>query len=130
MQGGAVGAEPGGEDDRGLHGQEDGQGGEGHPDQSQGEALAGLPGPGQLPQHDGAGADLDQAVEPEPGQGDRAGGDGGDGEDDDADEVPRQSRPLEGPASLQQDSLNVPARGGQQYSSPRPSTPTVSRRPR
>jgi hypothetical protein len=87
-----VGAEPGGKDDRGLHDQEDGQGREDHPDQPQGEASAGLPGPGQLPQHDSAGADLDQAVEPEPGQGDRAGGDGGRGEDDDADEVPRQSR--------------------------------------
>ena len=78
-------------------------------DQPQCAALAVVSGVRQFPEHDRAGTDFDEGVEPETGEGDRARLHGREGEDRDADDVPAQGSDLEEPPSPQK---YLPARGG------------------
>ena len=92
-----------GEDNRRLDRDVQGQGQERGPDQPECGAPALLAGAGQLPEHDGARAEiLDEAVQSEPGQGDGPGGGRGDRQDRDADDVPGEGDAFEVPAPAQE----------------------------
>ena len=85
----------GNQGDAGLGQEVDREGDECRADEAQRALLAGLAGSGEFPQHDGAGADLDQAVEPEPCQRDRRGTCCTDGEHEHSDDVPTQRDALQ-----------------------------------
>jgi hypothetical protein len=82
--------------------QVDRQRGERVADQPQAAALALLAGAGQLPDHHGGRADLDQRIEREPGQRHRPRRDRRDGQHDDPSHIPRQDRVLQRKAPPQQ----------------------------
>jgi hypothetical protein len=87
--------EAGDQHDRRLNEEVDRERDEGGRDHPQRAALSARASARQLPEHDGAGADLDQRVEPEPGQRNRSRPHRGDREHGDTDDVPAEGRCFE-----------------------------------
>ena len=93
---------PGRQDQNRLDRQVGGQGQERDADQPERPPLTVLAGPGKLPQDHRARADLDQRIQPEPGQRHGPGRHRRHGQHDDAGHVPAQRDALQDPSAAQQ----------------------------